>query len=72
MPSYECNLHKNFKRGEEGGYKDDGKNTLDAPKWLVRRTNAFQAAFHVLTLVESMVVHPAIQFGADRALPECS
>ncbi|MCX7219525.1 MAG: hypothetical protein NTY70_11505 [Burkholderiales bacterium] len=45
------------------------KNTSDAPTWFVSRTNAFLAALHVLILAVSMVVHPPIEFGTDRALP---
>lgn len=70
VPSYECNsAQKTSNMTKKEVTKMMEKNTSDAPTWLVSRTNAFLAALHVLILAVSMVVHPPIEFGADRALP---
>jgi hypothetical protein len=44
--------------------------TSDAPKWRISHRNAFLAALHVLVLAVSLVVHPLVETGADRALPK--
>ena len=43
-------------------------NNSDAP-WSVNRPNVLLLALHVLVVVLSVVVHPIVENGADRALP---
>ena len=68
-PSYECNSAQKTSNMTKKEEKMMEKNTSDAPTWLLSRTNAFLAALHVLVLAVSMMVHPPVEFGANRALP---
>ena len=54
---------------EEDTKMKEIKDTSDAPTWRASHKNAYLAALHVLFLLVSLVAHPPIEFGANRALP---
>lgn len=70
MPNQTCNpAQQTSYMTKEEDTQMKGKNTTDAPNWVVKSKNAFLAALHVLVLALSLVAHPPIETGAARALP---
>jgi len=54
---------------EKGGGQMKVKTKTEAPGLKVNPRNSFLAAIHVLVVVISLVIHPAVETNAARALP---